>query len=897
MKIAHLALVFAALLAPLQAAKPPAPAVPADPGWPREIVREGTKLIYHQPQIDEWKNYRQLKARIAFSLTPKNGQPAVGIAELEGNTVANLEARTVFIEKLKIGSARFPSLKEEESATMEAFLKKTFPGKAITVSLDRLIAGVERSKETFTPVEVKMDPPPIFTSTQPAALLIVEGEPVRVPLGETGLEFVVNTNWDLFFEPEAQRYFLLNDKAWLTAEALDGAWTLAAKVPAALAKAPKDWDHLKKALPAKVTKGMKVPRVIYADKPAELIVFEGTPVFEKVAGTRLLWAKNTESWVFQNSEDSQTYFLVSGRWFRAPKLEGPWTYAGNDLPEDFKLIPPTHACADVLASVPGTPEAEDAILLAQIPVEARIKRSEAEAKVKVAYDGEPQFEEIKGAAVSYAKNTSADVIKVENKYYLCQDAVWFVAGAPIGPWKIVTVVPPAIYTIPPAYPVHRVTYVKVEADDDDYVVSSYTAGYYGAYVAGVATTAALVYGSGFYHPPYIFRGAVPIYRPFATTYGVAAAYNPWTGGYAVGQRYYGPYANAGRAAYYNPVTGGYGRAATVQTAYGGRTVAAGYNPRTDTAWSTRQGNNGYAQWGTTAVSRGDDFVRAGHIATEEGGVARWKGSEGGGKIKWEDGEAKGVARHDDNLYAGKDGNVYRRDDDGNWAKYDDGGWDDVDRPDRNNASSQSASGQRGQGQQKPPAGKPPTGQKPPTGKPPTGQPPQRPGGAERPQGGNRATTLPSGDLPPRVADRPSTLPADRQRPQNGERPSTMPAERQRPQAAQRPSTMPAERQRPQAAQRPSTMPAERQRPQNFDRASIEQRPSTRPAAAQPSVATMGGLDRESASRSRGSAQASRQQSFDRSAGASYSSRAGGASRGGGSRGGGGGGRGGGGRGR
>jgi hypothetical protein len=68
--------------------------------------------------------------------------------------------------------------------------------------------------------------------------------------------------------------------------------------------------------------------------------------------------------------DGQTYFLVSGRWFRAPKLEGPWTYAGNDLPQDFKFIPPTHQCADVLASVPGTPEAEDAILLAQIPTEA-----------------------------------------------------------------------------------------------------------------------------------------------------------------------------------------------------------------------------------------------------------------------------------------------------------------------------------------------------------------------------------------------------------------------------------------------------------------------------------------------------------------------------------------------
>lgn len=783
----------------------------ADPGWPREITKDGTRLVYYQPQIDEWKNYRSLKARVAFSLTPKEGKPAVGIAELEGGTVANLEARTVFIEKLKIASARFPSLPEADAAAMQAHLKKTFPGKALTVSLDRLIAGVERGKEAFEVVEVKMEPPPVFTSNEPAALVIVEGKPVQAPLEGTKLEFVVNTNWDVFFEPETKRYFLLNDKTWMSAEALAGEWTLATKTPADLLKAPKEWAHIKKALPAKVTKGMKVPRVIFSDKPAELVVFAGAPAFEKVAGTNLLWAKNTESWVFQHSGDSQFYFLTSGRWFRAPKLDGAWAYAGNDLPVDFKMIPPSHACADVLASVPGTPEAEDAVLLAQIPTEARVKRSEAEAKVKVIYDGaEPQFEEVKGTTISYAKNTSADVIKVEDKYYLCADAVWFVGATPVGPWKIVTVVPPVIYTIPPAYPVHRVTYVKVEVDDDpDIVVCSYTAGYYGAFIARVAVGAALVYGTGYYYPPYVVWGPRPIYRPYYPTYGVAAAYNPWTGGYAVGQRYYGPYASAGRAAWYNPVTGGYGRAATVQTAYGGRTVAAGYNPRTDTAWATRQGSNGYAQWGTTAVRKGDDWVRGAHYATDEGGVARWRGSEGGGKIKVQDGEARGVAYHDDNLYAGKDGNVYRRNEDGDWAKYDDGDWESVDKPEREKAGrpdSQSAGGN------KPPAAR---------------------------EGGR-----------PNAGERPGTPPAER--PNAGERPAAKPGER--------PATRPAER--PNAGQRPQTRPAN---------AHIEQRPASRPARTQPDAATMNSLSREASTRTRGNYEASRQQSFQRSGGGSAAS--------------------------
>ena len=84
---------------------------------------------------------------------------------------------------------------------------------------------------------------------------------------------------------------------------------------------------------------------------------------------------------------------------------------------------------------------------------------------------------------------------VDKNYYLCLDAVWFISTAATGPWKICTAVPPVIYTIPPSSPVHRVTYVKVETTSEpDVVVCSYTAGYNGAFVAGMAIGAALVWG-------------------------------------------------------------------------------------------------------------------------------------------------------------------------------------------------------------------------------------------------------------------------------------------------------------------------------------------------------------------------------------------------------------------
>ena len=94
-----------------------------DPGWPREVDRNGVRFVYYQPQVDEWKNLRELRARVAFTLTPKGEKPVVGIEELKGDTVANLEKRTVLINNIEIVAVRFPSLSDDEAAKMETLLK------------------------------------------------------------------------------------------------------------------------------------------------------------------------------------------------------------------------------------------------------------------------------------------------------------------------------------------------------------------------------------------------------------------------------------------------------------------------------------------------------------------------------------------------------------------------------------------------------------------------------------------------------------------------------------------------------------------------------------------------------------------------------------------------------
>ncbi|MBS1179187.1 MAG: hypothetical protein H6R06_3599 [Proteobacteria bacterium] len=265
---------------------------------------------------------------------------------------------------------------------------------------------------------------------------------------------------------------------------------------------------------------------------------------------------------------------MSGRWFSAPSLHGPWSFATADLPADFARIPPDGPRGFVLASVPGTVQAQEALIHAQIPQQATL--SIADTRLEVLYAGEPKFEPIPGTGMAFAVNTSFNVMRVENAYYACYQGAWFVAPAPLGGWALATSVPAVIYTIPPASPLYPCTYVRVYAATPTTVTYGYTAGYSMAFVsAGV-----VVYGTGYYYPPYLYPAPIPIYYPYPVTYAGATYYNSATGAWAQGGAIYGPWYGARGGSAYNPATGAWARGGSVYGPYGGAGAFSAYNPST-----------------------------------------------------------------------------------------------------------------------------------------------------------------------------------------------------------------------------------------------------------------------------------------------------------------------------
>jgi hypothetical protein len=686
--------------------------------WPHIIAANGAHVVVYQPQAIAWPDQRTLTARAAIEVTPPGApQPILGTIEVSLTTA--VEGDWVLLSDPKLLASHFPSLDTEQAATLEAKIRAALltmhPPRVALASL-RLSLGEKPPEQA---VATNNDPPIIFTSDRPASLVVFDGPPILAPVdksvGAGGLSFAVNTNWDVFVDHGT--WYLLDNGLWLAAPAATGPYQPVTTLPPAFAAIPNDasFAAVRASMPPRPPASpAAVPHIYVATRPAEIIVTAGPPQFMPVPGTGLQFVRNTASTLFFDPQLGRFYFLVSGRWFAAPALAGPWVFATNDLPLAFSLIPPGSPEGAVLAAVPGTVAAEEAVVRASIPETATLNRTRA--SLAVVYAGPPRFQPIPGTALLYAVNTDTDVLKVGSRYYACYQGAWFVSSSPTGPWALADSIPPDVATIPPASPLYPVTYVHIYAATPATVTYGYTAGY----LMGFVTAGVLVYGTGYYYPPVVLPGPIPIYYPYPYTYAGHVWYNSTTGAWARGGTIYGPYgaASAGRA--YNPATGAWAEGAAVFGPYGGagawsaynprtgtyahgRAVWGGgsgtananfYNPRTGVAGSTTQDVNPYERWGSSTIAAPNQTVHTESASNARGSAGAFSSSSGaaGAGYSGVNGNRGGVVQGPGgDVYAGRDGNVYQHSDSG-WSKWSNGGWTQVQPPANGGGRVQGAGG-------------------------------------------------------------------------------------------------------------------------------------------------------------------------------------------------------------
>jgi len=400
----------------------------AEGSWPREIATSEGVVVLYQPQPEKFEG-NILKGRAAVSVELKEStEPVFGAVWFNARLDTDRAERTATIAALSVTEVRFPDQDEQKRKKLQALLEKEIPKWQLPISLDRLMTTLELAEKRSEATEkINTDPPMILFVSEPAVLISIDGEPNLKKEERSELMRVVNTAFTILFVPSEKTYYLYADKdTWYTASEIKGDWTITPKVPSEIAKrAPEvepDSEQEKEEADEEATGSP--PKVIVTTEPAELISSTGKPEFTPISGTDLLFVSNTDSDVLFDIKAQQYFVLLAGRWYVSTKLEGPWKYVpGEKLPPDFAKIPKDTEMGTVLYAVPGTDVAKDAVLDAQIPQTTAVDRKKAELTVK--YDGDPTFEKIKGTQMTYALNTATPIIRVDKRYYACDEAVWF----------------------------------------------------------------------------------------------------------------------------------------------------------------------------------------------------------------------------------------------------------------------------------------------------------------------------------------------------------------------------------------------------------------------------------------------------------------------------------------
>ena len=711
----------------------PSVAPPGGDPWPRQLNYQRATISIYQPQLDSWTR-NLLDAYAAVSIkTPGSQKLDYGVIWFTARTEVDKVNRVVTLFDFQLSKQNFPSLPNNGSAYSGAFQRDSSWTQSMPLDQIEASLGVTNAAEKQQKVAVNNDPPQIIFSTVPAVLALIDGPPVMHDVGNN-LQKVINTRALIIFDPGKNIYYLALMDDWVEAPSLGGPWKQARHDPS------KDLNKIKQAALAddqnqilgnpdqslkQAYEDGEAPTVFVSTTPAELILTQGEPELSPILGTNLLYVTNTGDDIFMDNVNSQYYILVAGRWFSSPSMSnGPWTYiAANTLPPDFAQIPPYSPKASVLASVPGTSQAKEALIANQIPQTATINR--AAAKLNLNYFGPPDFQPIVGTNMTYAVNSATPVIYVPgNTYYACQGAAWFVGPSPTGPWSIATSVPDVIYTIPPSSPIYNVTYVRAYGYTPTVVYVGYTPGYYGTVVS---SDNVVVYGTGYVYSPYVTS---TVWVPAPVTYGVGASFgwsavggwalgfgigmavgaacSPWWGptgwygwgaaapawgwgayGGAASANYYGHWGNAAyggtRSAWANPYTGNVGAAnrgsfynpVTGATGVGGR----GYNYNAYTG-NYAAGSRGAAYNPSTGVVAGGAHGVYGNAYTgASGSVDRgyaYKPSTG-----------NGIAYNGNNVYADHDGNIYKASPSSGWQQNSNGGWNSASRSAQSSLNSES----------------------------------------------------------------------------------------------------------------------------------------------------------------------------------------------------------------
>lgn len=574
-----------AVLAAVAAAAHPGGTAPAraqeaakPAGWqfPVEISAAGRKMSLREPMLlARDASSGEVKLRFPAEMLDGAGRITWGAVELTGKSHLDLSSRLFLVDGVRVAGAALPQLPDKDREEVTKALPDAVP-KELTLRLDLITASPGAAPpEPATPPKLSMSGPEILVRRTPAVLVQIDGEIAKETVADFPFEYVLNTAADLFRDPKSDTWYLLLDGWWVESKSLQGPWKIAAQTPIVLSQLPISHPrgHVRLFVPgtpeyAKRTGGKKreppkeLPEIIVRDKPAELLLLAGDPLLMFVPGGKLQVVANTASDVLYHGKTEKFYLLVSGRWFLADDVNGPWKEAFGGLPEEFGRIPRDHVRAHVVWSVPGTHEAAEAAALAML--EERVTISPG-TSTQVKYDGkELRTLPIEGTQLKVVANTDDDVFAADGAYWCCARGLWFRSDDGRTNWALAAKLPAALDELSESSGAYQVRFCRALGK----VESGFSFGVTRAYSGVFLWKGSPVHGTGYSRRGLLRDGN---WYPAPRTWGENRWYDPLAGVFQPRTVTYDAGMNA-VAAEWSPYTASYGRVKWFASRYdqGGR---------------------------------------------------------------------------------------------------------------------------------------------------------------------------------------------------------------------------------------------------------------------------------------------------------------------------------------
>lgn len=191
--------------------------------------------------------------------------------------------------------------------------------------------------------------PAIVVRTKPAEVIQTDGEPEFEPVKNTNLLYVENSEDDIIMDIASQQYYVLVAGRWYTTKSLAGgpwAYVPGDKLPPDFPNIPAESDlaDVRSNVPGtteakEAVLENSIPQTAAVDRKTATVTvtYDGEPKFEKIEGTSMSYAVNTD----------KSVLLIGGRyhccdqaiWFESDKATGPWAVS-TKVPPDVQSIPP-----------------------------------------------------------------------------------------------------------------------------------------------------------------------------------------------------------------------------------------------------------------------------------------------------------------------------------------------------------------------------------------------------------------------------------------------------------------------------------------------------------------------------------------------------------------------------